>query len=169
MRRWNYRNARLFPHRSSSGGVSIVTRMTLVGVGLAAGFFFAVEGPSLALAPHPAQPPGAAPFTSPTGEQTQVVTNGPQADPGDLGGWSARHDVAQSQRYDWLLETNLAFRRARERKECGPIGDPQMYQRCIASFGEYEPVEGRALSERWNGNGYAYRVRHAHAYRVAHE
>jgi hypothetical protein len=26
------------------------------------------------------------------------------------------------------------------RKECGPIGDPQLHAQCIASFGQNEPA-----------------------------
>jgi hypothetical protein len=61
-------------------------------------------------------------------------------------GSSARANVVQSQRYDWLLETNRAFREARMRKECSPIYDPQLHQQCLASFGQYEPYAGTAPS-----------------------
>jgi hypothetical protein len=84
------------------------------------------------------------PPPSPTGGSgTQLVTNGPQASPGDASsGWSARQNVAESQRYDKLLETNHGFRDARMRKECGPISDPQLRQSCLASFGQDEPNAG---------------------------
>ena len=72
---------------------------------------------------------------------TEVVTNGPQTNPGDMSpSWSARQNVVQSQRYDRLLETNRGFRQARMRKECGPITDPQLHQQCLDSFAQYEPA-----------------------------
>jgi hypothetical protein len=66
----------------------------------------------------------------------EVITNGPQADPGDarMGG-SARQNVSDSQRYESMVRSNPGFRAARERKECGPIDDPQMHADCVASFG----------------------------------
>jgi hypothetical protein len=69
----------------------------------------------------------------------QVVTNGPQASAGDRGGWSARENVIESAHYDRLLETSLSFRRFRERKECGPVTDPQLRSECFSSFRTYEP------------------------------
>ena len=70
---------------------------------------------------------------------TQVVTNGPQASPGDTSGtWSAQRNVAESAHYDRLLETNPAFRDARIRRECGPITDPTLRANCEASFRQYE-------------------------------
>jgi hypothetical protein len=72
---------------------------------------------------------------------TQVLTNGPQTNPGDVSpSWSAQRNVAESERYDRLLETNSAFRQARIRKECGPITDPQLRQQCLDSFAQYEPA-----------------------------
>ena len=80
---------------------------------------------------------------------TEVVTNGPQASPGDNSGdWSARQNVVQSQRYDRLLETNRAFREARMRRECGPITDPELRQQCFSSFGQDEPFAGSSSSRR---------------------
>jgi hypothetical protein len=68
------------------------------------------------------------------------VTNGPQANPGDFSpSWSARQNVIESGNYDRLLETNPAFRQARIQKECGPISDPQLHARCVASFNRDEP------------------------------
>ena len=46
----------------------------------------------------------------------------------------------ESAQYDRLLQTNGAFRAARMRKECGPIGDPQLHAQCVASFGQNEPA-----------------------------
>ena len=70
----------------------------------------------------------------------QVVTNGPQASRGDFGDWSARRNVIESAHYDRLLQTNMGFRQARMRKECGPISDPQLHASCMASFDQYEPT-----------------------------
>jgi hypothetical protein len=71
---------------------------------------------------------------------TQLVTNGPQASPGDFGNRSALRNVIESQQYDRLLETNWAFRQRRMAKECGPIGDPQLRDQCMASFQQFEPA-----------------------------
>ena len=69
----------------------------------------------------------------------QLVTNGPQTDPGDVStSWSARQNVIESQRYDRLLQTSRGFREARMRQECGPITDPQLHSSCIASFNQDE-------------------------------
>ena len=85
--------------------------------------------------PYPASP--AAPPAAGPGN-TDVVTNGPQgAPPPD---WSARRNVAESERYDRLLESNRGFRQARMRRECGPITDPQLHQQCLDSFAQYEPA-----------------------------
>ena len=74
---------------------------------------------------------------------TQVITNGPQTDAGDVSpSWSARQNVIESQRYDRLVETSPAFRHARVQKECGPITDPQLHADCLASFNQYEPYAG---------------------------
>jgi hypothetical protein len=71
------------------------------------------------------------------------VTNGPQADPGDFSpSWSAQQNVAESRNYDRLLETNPAFRQKRIEKECGPISDPRLHARCVASFNRDEPYAG---------------------------
>lgn len=84
----------------------------------------------------------------------QLVTNGPQASRGDFGDWSARENVIESAHYDRLLQTNMAFRQFRERKECGPIGDPQLRDQCLASFQQYEPVMYGSSEAPW---GYRYR------------
>jgi hypothetical protein len=73
------------------------------------------------------------------GASPQLVTNGPQTNAGDRSHWLARQDVIQSRRYDRLLETNLAFRRFRERKECEAVSLPQLRANCFASFRQYEP------------------------------
>lgn len=69
---------------------------------------------------------------------TNVVTNGPQGSPPP--DWSARRNVAESEHYDRLLESNRGFRQARMRRECGPITDPQLHQQCLDSFAQYEPA-----------------------------
>ena len=80
---------------------------------------------------------------------TEVVTNGPQTNPGDASSsWSAQRNVTQSQQYDRLLETNRGFRQARMRKECGPIGDPQLHSDCLASFDQFEPMVGSTVAPR---------------------
>jgi hypothetical protein len=82
--------------------------------------------------PQYSPPPPAGGMTS----GTEVVTNGPQGSP--PSNWSAQRNVAESEHYDRLLERNPAFRQARERKECGPITDPQLHQQCLDSFAQYE-------------------------------
>jgi hypothetical protein len=80
---------------------------------------------------------------------TEMVTNGPQANPGDASSsWSARQNVIESHRYDKMLETNRAFRQARMRRECGPITDPQLRQSCLASFSQDEPYMGSSTPRR---------------------
>src|ERR1700732_5333298 len=72
--------------------------------------------------------------------QNELVTNGPQASRGDFGDWSARRNNIESAQCDRLLETNWGFRQARMHKECGPIGDPQLHEQCMASFDQFEPA-----------------------------
>jgi hypothetical protein len=82
---------------------------------------------------------------APAQAQTQVVTNGPQANvESQSPNWSARQNVIDSQRYDRLVETSRAFRDARVREECGPITDPQLHANCIASFRQDEPMPPRS-------------------------
>jgi len=95
---------------------------------------------SLAFAAGVALAFGAMPAANAQYYNPQVVTNGPQASRGDFGDWSARRNVFESAHYDRLLETNMAFRAARMRKECGPINDPQLHGQCLASFDQYEPT-----------------------------
>lgn len=70
----------------------------------------------------------------------QLVTNNPQASPGDTAGWSARQNRIESHQYDHLLETNPGFRSNRIRKECGPVTDPQLHQQCVESVSTAEPA-----------------------------
>jgi hypothetical protein len=95
----------------------------------------------MALAASTDLPPPLAPapmdqtMTPPGAAQTDLVTNGPQANPGDHGrNWSAARNVRESQWYDRLVATNRGFRQYRERKECGPINDAEMHSQCMASF-----------------------------------
>lgn len=55
---------------------------------------------------------------------------------------SPAENVYLSQHYDYLLETNIAFRHYRMRKECNPIDDMALNQDCLASFDTYEPWRG---------------------------
>lgn len=66
---------------------------------------------------------------------------------------TARQNVAHSQRYDRMLETNRSFRNARMRKECGPITDPQLRADCLASFSQDEPFVGSSTTRRSYGTG----------------
>jgi len=69
---------------------------------------------------------------------TQLITNGPQTNPGDVSpSWSAQRNVAESENYDRLLKGNPTFRQARMHKECGPITDPQLHRQCLDSFARY--------------------------------
>ena len=95
---------------------------------------------SLAFAAGVALAFGAMPAANAQYYNPQVVTNGPQASRGDFGDWSARRNVIESAHYDRLLQTNMGFRQARMRKECGPITDPQLHDQCMASFDQYEPT-----------------------------
>ena len=65
----------------------------------------------------------------------EVVTNGPQASPGDSpGSWSTRQNIRDSQRYDAVVHSNSGYRASRVKKECGPINDPELHASCVASF-----------------------------------
>ena len=93
--------------------------------------------------------PAHAQMAAPAAPGTEVVTNGPQTNPGDMTpSWSARRNVIESQHYDRLLETNRGFRQARMRKECGPITDPELRQQCLASFRQDEPYMGSSTGRR---------------------
>jgi hypothetical protein len=65
---------------------------------------------------------------------------------------TAQQNVVKSQRYDRLLETNLSFRKARMRKECGPVTDQQLRANCLASFSQNEPYVGSSTSRRNYGS-----------------
>jgi hypothetical protein len=67
----------------------------------------------------------------------EVVTNGPQTNPGDrAGAWSARQNVRDSARYEAAVRSNSGFRANRVQKECGPINDRRLHADCVASFRE---------------------------------
>lgn len=79
--------------------------------------------------------PAQAQIAPPT--RVDIYTNGPQVSPGDNpANWSARQNVADSNRYERLTHTSPGFRAARIHKECGPITEPGLRQQCVASFGE---------------------------------
>ena len=81
--------------------------------------------------------------------QTVVVKHQPVVSAGDVSpSWSARQNVIQSKQYDRKLAKNAAFRRARMRKECGPITDPQLHQSCLASFDQKTPYVGSSAPPR---------------------
>jgi hypothetical protein len=89
---------------------------------------------------------------------TEVLSNSPQGYQ-QPPGWSPSRNVAESERYDRLLETNRGFREARMRRECGPITDPQLHQQCIESFAQDEPsgtARGYGSSSAIGGHGSSY-------------
>ncbi len=74
--------------------------------------------------------------------------------------WSPVQNIKESERYDRLVATDPAFRRMRERIECGPITDPVLRQHCLESFeqeiqawydGELPTMYRTALNELSNG------------------
>jgi len=69
------------------------------------------------------------------GGGTELITNGPQSNPGDAAGaGAAQRNRHESGQYETLLRSNPTFRARRIAKECGPISDPQLHASCIASF-----------------------------------
>jgi hypothetical protein len=65
----------------------------------------------------------------------EVITNGPQTNPGDArDARSGQQNVRDSERYDSQVQSNPHFRTDRERKECGPISDPGMHASCVAGL-----------------------------------
>ncbi len=64
----------------------------------------------------------------------ELVTNGPQVNPGDTSGWSPQQNRVESRRYEGLVGANPTFRAYRMRKECDPVTDPALHQQCIDSF-----------------------------------
>jgi hypothetical protein len=49
-------------------------------------------------------------------------------------GESAQQNVRDSQQYEQLLCTNVAFRNKRIAQECGTLQGSQFYESCVASF-----------------------------------
>jgi hypothetical protein len=75
--------------------------------------------------------------------------------------WSPVQNIKESERYDRLVATDPAFRRMRERAECGPITDPVLHQQCLESFqreiqawydGQLPAMYKTALTELSNGS-----------------
>ena len=67
----------------------------------------------------------------------EVITNGPQASPGDRTDTpGAAHNLRDSERYEATVRSSAEFRATRERKECGPIDDARMHAECLATFGQ---------------------------------
>jgi hypothetical protein len=93
--------------------------------------------------------------TTPTmARQTVVVKHPPIVSRGDVSpSWSPPQNVIASKQYDRLLETNPAFRKARMRKECGPITDPELHASCLASFNQSEPYVGSSTPSRHYRSG----------------
>ncbi|MBV9828128.1 MAG: hypothetical protein JO001_21045 [Alphaproteobacteria bacterium] len=114
-------------------------RKTAFGLAFAAGALIAVGAMPVAQA-----------------QDRELITNGPQASGGDFGHWSAHRNVAESNQYERLLESNRGFREARIRKECGPITDPRMHQQCVASFHQDEPSMGSSDEPHRMGRGSGY-------------
>ena len=69
--------------------------------------------------------------TAAASAQAQPPAPMPQNNP------AAAANVKQSEQYSALLRSNPAFRRQREKIECGPIQDSQLRASCIASFEAY--------------------------------
>ncbi|HEY2539331.1 MAG TPA: hypothetical protein VGI28_07525 [Stellaceae bacterium] len=78
--------------------------------------------------------------------------------------WSPVQNIKESERYDRLVATDPAFRRFRERIECGPVTDPVLHQQCLDSFqqevqawydGQLPAMYRTALSE-WSNGAAAY-------------
>lgn len=74
-------------------------------------------------------------MAAPPPNRVDLYSDMPKAEPGDNpANWSARRNVADSQRYEQLLRSNPAFRNARIQKECGSITEPDLYQQCVGTF-----------------------------------
>jgi hypothetical protein len=133
-----------------------MTSKTAASLAFVAGCALALGAVSPAHAQYyPQQPQPSMQYSpQPQPMQTEVDTNGPQASRGDYGDWSARWNNILSARYDRLLQTNMGFRHARMRKECGPIGDPQLREQCLASFQQYEPVMYGSSEPPWRYRHY---------------
>ena len=72
-----------------------------------------------------------------TARRTVTVKHSPVANPGDTSAsWSAQQNIIDSKRYEQMLRTNPAFRKARMQKECGGITIPELRESCLASFNQ---------------------------------
>jgi len=80
-------------------------------------------------------PAAQAQMAAPLPNRVEIYSDMPKAEPGDSpANWSARRNIADSQRYEQLLRGNPAFRNARIQKECGSITEPELYQQCVGTF-----------------------------------
>jgi hypothetical protein len=71
----------------------------------------------------------------PPPDEVDFYSDAPKVEPGDNpANWSARQNVADSDRYEKLVHANPAFRAERIQKECGSITEPDLHQQCVASF-----------------------------------
>jgi hypothetical protein len=106
--------------------------------------------------PYPSYPtaPSTAGASNTETATNDFVTSSPQPP-----GWSPEKNVLQSEHYTRLLEHNRPFRQARERRECGPITDPQLHQQCLASFAEYSPWAGSAPAYGSSSSSRSYNSR----------
>ena len=125
----------------STPGAAVMTLKTIVSIAFAATCLTAI-------ATGPAQAQMAGAYGTTAGDNG-AQSYAPQTSRGDMPqSRSARQNVIQSERYDRSLETNRKFRQARERKECGPITDPELRQSCLASFKQDEPYMGSSTPHR---------------------
>lgn len=70
-------------------------------------------------------------------DEVDIYSDSPKYEPGDNpANWSARQNVADSNRYENLIHTNPAFRAARIQKECGMFQDQATFEQCAASFNQ---------------------------------
>jgi hypothetical protein len=75
------------------------------------------------------------PTQGPLPDRVERYSDAPKYEPGDdPANWSARQNVAESERYEQLLRTNPTFLKTRIDRECGSINEPDLYQQCIATF-----------------------------------
>jgi len=67
----------------------------------------------------------------------ELYTNGPQTNYGDQtqSMLQAQQNVVDSARYESVVHTNPEFRAQRIAQECGPLTEPDLYRKCVASFG----------------------------------
>jgi hypothetical protein len=85
-----------------------------------------------------------------------ISTGASPASAQSAGNESAAQNVRESQQYEQLVCSNLAFRERRMREECGPITDPQLRQSCLASF---NCGPGAPSGQHWRGDPTSEQVR----------